>query len=93
MLVRAALHLQHEHPEITIRRDALLCSINDRLGALLLLQGDEKQWEQALDAGQEIAGLSTVYLEELILFNQANVEDVEEEAESLRSRDGRDFHD
>lgn len=35
MLLRAAVRCHQEHPEISIRRDALLWSINERLGALL----------------------------------------------------------
>lgn len=76
--MRAALQLHHEHPEITLRRDALLCSINARLGALLP-EGD---------AGGDFEPLSTLYLEELILFNQANVEDVEEQVDAGRQSDG-----
>ncbi len=53
-----------------MRRDALLVSINERLGALL---------PAGTAAGADITPLSTLYLEELLFFNQANVEDVEME--------------
>jgi hypothetical protein len=74
------LGLMPEHPEITFRRDALLMSINDRLGALL---------PPEVNAGADMAPLTTLYLDELLRFAAANAEDQEEALdEAERSRHG-----
>lgn len=66
-----------EHPEITFRRDALLCSINDRLGAFVETRG----------AGADIAQLTRAYLGELVEFAIANSEDVEADLDEARQKD------
>jgi hypothetical protein len=59
-----------EHPEIIHRRDALLCSINDRLGALCRLEHQE--------AGEDFAPLSGAWLDEMIAFIAADASEREE---------------
>lgn len=63
--------LTGEHPEITFRTDALLRSINDRLGALAAGHG----------VGQDIPPLERTYLAELLEFAIANHEDLEADYE------------
>lgn len=72
-MLRAALQIHREHPEITFRRDALLCSINERMGQLLrLMQGYAVEGHVA---GTDVAPLSGVWVEELVRFHAANVEE------------------
>lgn len=52
-----------------MRRDGLLCSINDRLEALCAHFGASKQ-------GRDVPPLTTDYLDELALFVIANDEDL-----------------
>ena len=79
----------HEYPEITFRRDALSCSINDRLGALLELFTPTDHPARA--AGAWIAPLTRNYLGELVEFAVANCKDMETDLEDAlsRNREGR----
>ena len=77
LIVRAALTLTGEHPEVTFRQDALLRSINDRLGALVA-----REWSDPWPLpGQEVPPLSREYLAELLEFAIANHEDLEADYE------------
>ena len=55
-LTRLALRQNGQHPELTFRNDALLCSINERLGALL---------PAGAEAGEEFGPLGWDWLHEL----------------------------
>lgn len=68
MMCRAVLQQSHEHPEITIRKDALLCSINERLGALLGSRAP----------GADLVPLGQAWLTELVLFQEAEFAALEE---------------
>jgi hypothetical protein len=74
------LQQSHEHPEITIRKDALLSSINARLGRLI--QGE--------DPGVDLTPLSGAWISELYLFQEAELVALEEardesEAQAVRA--------
>lgn len=55
MIVSACLQLMGTHPELIQRQDALLCSINDRLGSLSGVSG-----------GQSVSGLGSNWLAEVL---------------------------
>ena len=57
-LCRVALRYVRTHPELVERHDALLVSINDRLGALVTAL--------AAPAGQDIAPLGDSWLDDLL---------------------------
>lgn len=75
MLARAALTLHAQHPEVTSRWDALLRSINERLGALL---------PPDVDAGGDLPPLGTAWLGELAAFAEANGEDTRDAIDESR---------
>lgn len=55
MIVSSCLRLMGTHPELVHRQDALLCSINDRLGSLSGVSG-----------GQAISTLGSDWLAEVL---------------------------
>lgn len=70
--MRLALQNHREHPEITFRRDALLMSINDRLGVLCYALSGHTT------AGAALEPLSTEWVTELQEFAQADLEDIQD---------------
>ena len=73
-LIRAALFFHHEHPEITFRKDALLQSLNARLGTLLVQGGYE-------DPGHDLAPLGREWIADLLELKEADSARVREEPE------------
>lgn len=98
--MRAALTQTDEHPEITFRKDALLRSMNDRLGGVIgmlgrilgALTGQALITGHQFSLGQDIEPLSRRYLAELLEFAVANHEDLEADFEERVSemRQGTD---
>ena len=77
-MIRVALDMRAaHHPEVIHRHDALLCSINDRLGSLLTRM-------RTPSAGQDIAPMDTVYLDELLAIAEAKAIATEEAMEEAR---------
>jgi hypothetical protein len=72
LISRTVVRQTHQHPEIVFRTDALLMSINDRLGALL---------PPDRNAGCDLVPLSSVWVEELIRFGVAEAEDQDDALE------------
>ncbi len=70
--MRLALQHHREHPEITFRRDALLLSINERLGVLC------SALSPGITAGADLEPLSTEWVTELQAFAEADLEDIED---------------
>tara|TARA_Y100000310_G_C20612628_1_gene778844 strand:+ start:1339 stop:1584 length:246 start_codon:yes stop_codon:yes gene_type:complete len=71
--VRGALEKGQAHPEIVQRTDALLCSINDRLGKLVNLIARD-----TCRSGESITPLTADYLDDIQQVLRKESEDYEQ---------------
>jgi hypothetical protein len=83
-ICRTALHLTHELPDLTYRRDDLARSQNERLGALIDLLAPAGH--PARGAGADFDPLPLEYLGELMAYAEANAEDLEEQIANGRKK-------